>query len=75
MQSFPSSLRASMVRNRRITTSTAKLRRTAAREVAPVDPDDFFTSSKAQARRGVEDEAGCCFEEPEGQVQCPPSLA
>ena len=64
-----------MVRCRRIITATAKLRRTAAREVAFVDPDDFFTSSKAQARRDVEDQAGRCFEGPEGQVQSPPSLA
>ena len=63
-----------MVRCRRIITATAKLRRTAAREVAPVDPDDFFTSSKAQARRGVVDQAGRCFEGPEGQVQILPSL-
>jgi len=71
MQIFPSSLGARMVRCRRIITATAKLRRTAAREVAPVDPDDFFTSSKAQTRRGVEDQAGRCFEEPEVQVQSP----
>jgi len=75
MQIFPSSLGARMVRCRRIITATAKLRRTAAREVAPVDPDDFFTSSKAQTRRGVEDQAGRCFEEPEVQGQRPLRLA
>ena len=76
MQIFPPSLGPRMVRCRRITTATAKLRTTpnAAREVAPVDQDDFFTSSKAQARRGVVDQAGRCFEGPEGQVQIPPSL-
>ena len=75
MQIFPPSLGARMVRCRRITIATAKSRRTAAREVAPVDPDDLFTSSKAQARRSVEDQAGRCFVGPEGQVQIPPSLA